>query len=974
MLCIAALLALATPSQAVDREGVPIRGDRLSGHVLPIEPVRGDIAIHSLRATAWNVDDTRRLLLRGDVRVTIAGRGFTAEAATVWINRIPSRDGLINQIAVYFYRVTDPTMPAGSGIVGEDVLVTGSTRGAVTLDIALLVTEQPPRSALLRRGEARLREQLQRAVAGEQPLRWRPQVHQPPQHDEFIPVPGGRVQPEDVQLPERFEPPPREDPTPWLGRPEGVVRYSAEHVEIVTGEHENTITLIGPLMVDYLADDRVDRWQRLTLTAQRGVIFTDPGPLDEFAGGSMSARSIRGMYLEGNVIARANVDDYMIRSPRVYYDFRRAEAIMLDSVMRTYSRDLDVLIYARATEMRQIAENQWEARRAQVSTSEFFKPHIAIGSDRMTITERPGNADEPPSTHIDARGLTLRTQDVPFFYWPRFAGTIGDMPLRSITGSTRDEDGLGVLTTWNLFALLGVEPPPDVDIAWRLDGFTKRGVGTGVEVTYGDRRNEGALDAYGMYDEGTDRTSTGQRVEPANEFRGVVLWEHQTRFNPDWTAQFQGSLISDESFISAWREDDFRERREYETSAYLKGQSDNSAFTILAKHELNDFVSNDYLLASRQYQVDKLPEITYRRYGDSLADVMTYSMENRLSRARLVMQRTTPREAGVRGRAFGLDDDDRIDRALRELGLPRRYVNRADSRHELAVPLQFGPVKVVPFAVGRLTAYDDEFSDISDQGDNFRLFGAVGMTVSTQFQRVNNAVENRLFDLHRMRHIIEPRLTAWYGHSTIAQGDLPIFDEEVESVGDGTVLQVGVRNTFQTQRGGPGRWRSVDFFMLDTAVVLHSSNVDRQSPTPQFFDARPEHSQFGDHFKTSMMWLLSDTFSIVGQGTYDFDESHIARGSVGAALRHSPVLSTYLEYRYIEASRNELLEISWNYRMTPKYSVMLRPQWDLREDEFRAVTARVIRTFPDFDLILQARYDRIRDDFTLGATVGLVQF
>ena len=100
----------------------------------------------------------------------------------------------------------------------------------------------------------------------------------------------------------------------------------------------------------------------------------------------------------------------------------------------------------------------------------------------------------------------------------------------------------------------------------------------------------------------------------------------------------------------------------------------------------------------------------------------------------------------------------------------------------------------------------------------------------------------------------------------------------------------------------------------------------------------------------------------------------MARGSIGAELQHSPIFTTYVEYRTIEASDNELLDIGWIYRLTPKYRLILQPQWDLREEEFRAVTVQVVRSFPDFDFELRVRQDEIRDETSFGASIGLVNF
>ncbi|HRP63809.1 MAG TPA: LPS assembly protein LptD [Phycisphaerales bacterium] len=976
---LSTMAALAfVPGVRAQPERPRILGDRLSGFVLPIEPLTGDIEISGLRAAAWEVDDTRRLFIQGDVVIVVAGQRFHSREATVWLNRIPSEGGLINQFAMYFDDLTDPLRPAGAGVAGRNLLATGSARGEVKLNVALLRQERPVMRDFLRRAETRLAAHLESLLTDEQRLRNRPLVHVPPQPDTFVPIPGGTV--ESIPAPPRepvFAPVPV-DGHPWLGPPGGEIHFAAAEVQIVSGEEENVITLLGPLVIEQIAPG--ERFSRMTLSAQRGVIFTDPMPLEEMLGNQLEASAVRGIYLEGNVIIRAGgsagapgaaADEYTVRAPQVYYDFRTDQALLLDAVLRTYSRQQQMPVYARAQEMRQIAEDQWTTQRVTVSTSEFHQPHLAVGARRVAVRQSPAE-DGGTETYVDARDVTLRANNVPVFYMPRFAGTIGDTALRSIQIGARDTDGLRVFTTWNLATLLGVEAPDGVDMALRLDGFTKRGGGAGLLFRY-DAGAIGEVDLYGMYDTGEDRTSTGRRVTPDEDWRGVALWSHHQRLHPDWTLQAQTSYISDETFITTWREDDYRMRREYETSVYLKGQRDHTAITLLAKHELNDFISNEYLLASRQYQVDKMPELTYRRYGDTFG-AFTYSTESRVGRMRMVFEENTPRRLGVRPQAFGIGLNDPIDQMLLAGGLREFYVGRADTRHELAMPFNVGIFRVVPFVVGRVTAYSKDFKHYSSDADDMRFHAAGGVNVSTQFQRVDNSVNSRVFDLHRMRHIIEPRLMMWYGYSDVTRYALPAYDFAVEEFGDGAAAQIAVRNTWQTQRGGPGQWRSVDVLTVDTGLVIVGDGATRRHPVPQFIEYRPEYSQFGDHFFATAMWLPSDSLSVGGQIIYDMDASDIARGSIGFGIEHSPALTTYVEYRYLKAVNLQLLDASWIYRISPKYRLILTPQWDFVEGSLRAFNVNVTRSFPDFDLILRMGYDRVRDETTFSATIGLVRF
>ena len=166
----------------------------------------------------------------------------------------------------------------------------------------------------------------------------------------------------------------------------------------------------------------------------------------------------------------------------------------------------------------------------------------------------------------------------------------------------------------------------------------------------------------------------------------------------------------------------------------------------------------------------------------------------------------------------------------------------------------------------------------------------------------------------------------------------------------------------------------MDVLNVDASVVLNSGDANEESPTPQFFEYRPEYSQYGDHVVGSVQWLLSDHFSVVGTATYDLDSSELARGSIGTELRHTPLLTTFVEYRFIEAGDNRLLEIGWRYELTPKYRMVLRPQWDFASNDLRALTLVVVRQFPDVTLELRVRRDEITDETTIGLSLDLVEF
>jgi len=955
---------------------VPISGDRLSGFVLPIEAVEGDLSFRATQAWTWTVDDTTRLLLRGDVEIFVSGTTFRANEAAVWLNRIPSADGLINQVALYFDEANAPTQRAGLAPRGRDLLVTSSARGEVRLRAPFTEESRPAVTGILTRGERRLSDHLRRLLVQPPPLSPilnidRPSAAPPPQ----IPVPGASPELRPDQLPTSMRLPSETGLN--LFNPRGLVAFSGGLVTIE--ERSDTIVLERGVVIDSLDEEASEGPRRLTLTAQRAVVFLRPGTVEAVRTGRRQVQTDRvlGIYLEGDVVASDG--QYTVRSGRIYYDVPGNRALLADAVLRTYVRGTGLPVVVRAGEMRQLSRDQWTSQRAVVSTSEFFTPHLGIGARDVTITRTPGapSADGASPAEVvtaGARDVTLRASGVPFFYWPSATVDNGDIPLRSAGAGYSDDRGAAIETSWDFLALAGAQPNPNLEADLIVNAYSKRGPALGTRLKY-DYLGNGNLELFGLHDDGTDKTSAGEDVDPSTKWRGLALAEHRAAFADYWTLDVQASWISDRTFVSSWREDDFATRREYETSAYLLRQQDNHGGSILAKYDLNNFISNEWLLGSRGYSVERMPEATYRRIGDDLFQTITWTQEWRASRMRLLATKGTPRELGIPAAAFGVGPNDDIRDSFSTRGVSSSAIGRLDTRHELSIPFAFANLKIAPFVSGQAISYmESDFEQYNSDAEDFRWLGAGGVRASTQFQYVNNSVESRFFDLHRVRHIIEPGLVAWYGYSNVPDGAYPVYDEDAESIGGATAYDMNIRNTFQTQRGGPGRWRSVDFLTVDLGGVLNSGDANRESPTPQFNRRRPELSRFGDHLYGNGIWQLTDTLALTGAGIWDLEDDDLARGSTGVELQHSPDFTTFVEYRTIEAEDSELIEIGWDYRLSRKYRVICAPQIDLREGGFRAATFSIIRTFPDFFAVVSLGYDDIKEETTFSATLTPVSY
>ncbi|MDX1682461.1 MAG: hypothetical protein R3336_05030, partial [Phycisphaeraceae bacterium] len=303
-----------------------------------------------------------------------------------------------------------------------------------------------------------------------------------------------------------------------------------------------------------------------------------------------------------------------------------------------------------------------------------------------------------------------------------------------------------------------------------------------------------------------------------------------------------------------------------------------------------------------------------------------------------------------------------FDDAASAAGIPTDFRTRLDSRQELAAPLKIGFVDATPYIVGRVTGYDDDFQEFSGEDDKIRLFGGGGLRLHTSFHRTYDDVESKLLDIHRLRHILEPSVHVFWGGATLDSTDLPTIDPDVERIEEGLAIRANIRNTLQTQRGGPGQWRSVDWLVWDNEVVLRSDDADVTRRVPRFFDHRPELSRGGDQFNSRLMWMVTDALAMTGQGIWSLERDQMEQWSIGLNLRHSSRLNTWIEYRDLDVFDSRIFRTGVNYQMTPRYRLGVNWSYDFRTDDTRSLDVELQRRMPQAVLAIRAGLDDLEDE------------
>jgi len=1027
MLCAVALLAVG-PVQAQDQDQEPPPAEKseapdtpTSTHPFADPVVETHAAFAGRKATAWGSGDRRWLLLEQDARVTIGAYAYRVKRALVRIDIEKHPGKPIRHLSV---RMLEPRAIPAPGeksaavrVEARTLLVTVSTTGGVTVKTDLLDTPEAfpdddwaraQARAIRRYWQKRLTQPIDREAVGptftaqqrerraatearlERQRLTRTGAADPATLDALARInPADRSPPTidgpDPQDPDAAASPltPPDDLTSPAGPPgipsnqrtvvpvSGTVSFYAERLvlqEATDAEPDPYLMAIGKVRVGY---QRADGSSGIVLAAERAIIFFDP---ERFAGlnadSGASADAVRGVYLEDNV--RVTDGDFTVRAPRVYYDLATNKAVLLEAVLYAYDVSRQLPLYLRADTLRQESLKSWTAHNAKLTTSDFAIPHFAIGAERLTLKQFASNEGKRGLTY-EAENVSAQLGGAPVAVWPGFAGKTADSPLRDVSVGFDSNDGPILETSWDLFNLQGREAPEGIDWLARLDWLGDHQLGLGTELSYDLPDMDGLFRAYLVPDdEGEDDIGNRLAVPQNDDTRGAVLWQHKQRFREFWELNLELGYVSDETFLEEYFPQDALEGKPTETLIYLKRQENETAFTFLAEYDLIDFLPQTTTLQAPGYSVEKAPEFGYYRLGTSLFDDrVTWFTENRLGRVRIRSGEDSPAERGFTAaqssNLFGIAPGTTFAARDAANGIPNDHRLRFDSRHEFNAPVRLAEVlDVTPFVAGRLTAYDDDFAGFSGDDDNARLWGSVGVRTRTQLVNTYDGVNSRVLDLRRLRHIIEPMVDFSLAASTIDSSRLPVFDPQVEALSEGFTTRVGVRNTLQTQRGGPGRWRSVDWLVIDTEAVFRSDDTDTQTFINRFFSYRPEFALGGDHFHGRVLWMVSDTLAAVADVTYNMERDNAVQYRTGISIDHSPRLTSYIEYDVIDVIPSELIHAGFTYELTTKYTLGVDQTFDVELDRFRSLQVSLERDLPGWTMRALINADDIDDRTTVG--------
>lgn len=933
----------------------------------------------------WKLDQqTEAWLLRGRCRMTQGALTLSAQQMVVW--RAPAvRTGDLEQLTVYLEGDARIEWPYHHQAQHALLVQLESRAGTTVVGRPPVTDVSGADDPVFQRGTA------ERAASSRQDLR-----------------PTQLIVPEDGAGP-RLGPPMAPPPTASVSRHVSInprylgQQFSANSHLSDSVPPERVITVSGGvnIVVDNVPVNFGGQimWTTIDLSADSAVIWTDAEQADDLTQGfNLGPDTPFRVYLEGHIVVRQGLNE--ARATHAYYDISERRGLLMNAEVRAFVPALDTFLRVRAQQVRQLSETEFHAQNAWVTTSQTGRPGYRIEASDVYLQERPGGAGaglnpvtgqpEGSSLWVTSLNNRLFVEDVPLFYVPYLSTPAEDpqTPLRRLEVDYDSIFGFSIQSAWSLRGL-GLPLPEDVDWDLQADYFSERGPALGMLFDYDlagglfgmPTENTGFGQLYYINDGGQDNLGLGRRsINVPDDNRGRALWRHRSRFDEDsWLfgTQLDAELgyVSDRNFREQYLESEYDRDKDQETLLNLSHQYDNWTVSGLLRARLVDF----------EYQTEWLPRVDLTALGEPLLNNwLSWSSHSSVGYGRI-----RPAEPPA----------DPTDPFAPLPYFPEVEGTVAMTRHELDLPLNIGPVNVVPYLLGEAAYWQEDLFG-TEQG---RLYGSAGVKGSVLFWNAWPEIRDPILGLNGLAHKMVIDFDYYYAQSdeplsSIAQynefdedaqerfrtrfivnefgGVLPAqFDPRFyavrsgagrsitapyhELVDDQHVLRMGWRHRWQTKVGPPEQPRIKDWMTLD----LEGSYF----PDPDRDNFGEELGLLGGHYA----WHVGERTTFLADALYDVFNGGQELWSLGVLTQRATRGSLYLGFRQVRVGPidSQLVVTSYTYAMSPKWASTFGSSFDIAEGLDRGQSLTLTR-IGEYALVhFGFGYDRSRDNVGIGVSI-----
>ncbi len=682
----------------------------------------------------------------------------------------------------------------------------------------------------------------------------------------------------------------------------------------------------------------------ISLSADR-VVGWFPGLLtDLFTGGADLSQTEGELYLEGDIVFRQG--ERIIYAESMYYNVNSQTGMILDAEAITTIPEYQGIVRLKAEVLQQVLRGNFRAFDAAVTSSRMGVPRYWLQSERLQLTDRERLVTDPTTgfttldrePFVESNNNFVYLAGIPVLYWPTISTSL-QQPAYYVTGiKTRSDGNFGtqVLLDFDLFQVFGIENKPQ-GVDWELstDYFSDRGPAIGTTLQYSlpglfgvPGPVKGYFDTWYIHDRGLDTLGRDRvNLTPETRNRGRSLLRHRHYLPNDYELIAQIGWISDRNFLEQYLENEWDQELNHRTGLQLRKYFHSHMFDLTANAQVNDFFTT----------TEQLPTLDHYMIGGSVfADRLTWSAHNKVGYERLNV---------------GTLPTDPAEAALYTSPLPGEMNAKgvvASTRQELAMPVQVGPLKIVPNVSGEAAHYGE-----AADGDSLtRLLGQAGIRTSLSAWRVDPTIQSSLLNVRGLAHKVEWTAEYFYADSDTNLDELPLYDplddhaqqqfrnrfvtEEfggtlpapfdprtyalrhgfqqlVASPSDVIAddlqqVRVGMHQRWQTKRGLPGRERIADLMRFDIDLLVFPDA------------ARDNFGETVGPLVYDTQYNIGDRVTLLSDGYIDFFDSGLRSINAGFRTSRPGVGDIYMGLLSIDGPvSSTVLNSTLNYRMNEKW-------------------------------------------------------
>jgi hypothetical protein len=426
---------------------------------------------------------------------------------------------------------------------------------------------------------------------------------------------------------------------------------------------------------------------------------------------------------------------------------------------------------------------------------------------------------------------------------------------------------------------------------------------------------------------------------PEQTNRGRIIGWHRQQIAPGFQLKAEVGYISDRDFLEQFYEREWDTARDALTGFQLERNVGTRSYALAANIQINDFFA----------QTSWLPRLDQFVLGQSVLNERAVWFGHSHAGYGILKPADPPTNPTELAKVSPLAWEADVQ------GF------RVGTRQEIDFPVQVGPVKVVPYLLGDATYWQEDING----NDLTRLYGQTGIRASLPVWRTDPTIQSTLWNVNGLAHKVTFELDAFFADANQDLSELPLYDQidddsqehfrrriadetfgilppgnvplqfdaryfalrsgmqsnvtapSLEIADDLAIVQMGMRQRWQTKRGMPGVERIIDWITLDSQITWFPE-ADRDN--------------FGTDFGMldyDFNWYLGDRFSLVSDGYFDFFSQGLRTASLGANFGRPAVSNAYLGYRMIEGPiSSNIISGLLTYQMSEKWGLKTGGQVD----------------------------------------------